>query len=63
MFDKHASTASVDGLLLELEPLERELKDFTLFDKSYSELDEAAKSFSSGPQSSMRPYRSRPCAG
>ena len=34
---------TVDGLLLELEPLEQELRDFTLFDKSYSELDEAAK--------------------
>ena len=43
MFAHHASTASVGGLLLELEPLERELKDFTLFDKSYSELDEFAK--------------------
>ena len=39
MFDHHASTASVDGLLLELEPLEQELRDFTLFDKSYSDLD------------------------
>ena len=43
MFAHHASNATVDGLLLELGPLEKELKDFTLFDKSYSELDEAAK--------------------
>ena len=43
MFAHHASTASVDGLLLELGPLEQELRDFTLFDKSYSELDESAK--------------------
>ncbi len=43
MFAKHARAASVDGLLLELGPLEQELKDFTLFDKSYSELDGAAK--------------------
>jgi tetratricopeptide (TPR) repeat protein len=43
MFAHHVTTATVDGLLLELEPLEKELKDFTLFDKSYSELDEAAR--------------------
>ena len=43
MFAKHASVASVDGLLLELEPLEKELREFTLFDKSYSELDDAAR--------------------
>ena len=43
MFAHHASTATVDGLLLELGPLEQELKEFTLFDKSYSELDEAAR--------------------
>ena len=43
MFAKHARAASVDGLLLELGPLDQELRDFTLFDKSYSELDGAAK--------------------
>lgn len=43
MFAQRASVASVDGLLLELGPLDKELKEFTLFDKSYSELDEAAK--------------------
>ena len=43
MFAHHASMATVDGLLLELGPLEQELKDFTLFDRSYSELDGASK--------------------
>jgi tetratricopeptide (TPR) repeat protein len=43
MFSHHASTATVDGLLLELGPLYRELRDFTLFDKSYSELNDAAR--------------------
>ena len=43
MFAHHATTTTVDGLLLELGPLEQELKDFTLFDRSYSELDEASK--------------------
>jgi len=43
MFAHHATTATVDGLLLELEPLEQELRDFTLFDRSYSELDEQAR--------------------
>ncbi len=43
MFAHHATTASVDGLLHELGTLDQELKDFTLFDKSYSELDEAAR--------------------
>ena len=43
MFAYHASMATVDGLLLELGPLEQELKDFTLFDRSYSELDGASK--------------------
>jgi tetratricopeptide (TPR) repeat protein len=43
MFVHHATTATVDGLLLELGPLEQELRDFTLFDKSYSELDSQAR--------------------
>jgi tetratricopeptide (TPR) repeat protein len=43
MFARHATTATVDGLLLELEPLKRELKEFTLFDKSYSMLDEGSR--------------------
>ena len=43
MFARHAATATVDGLLLELEPLKRELKEFTLFDKSYSMLDEDSR--------------------
>ncbi len=43
MFARHVSASDVDNLLLELEPLKRELKDFTLFDKSYSELDKSSK--------------------
>ena len=43
MFAHHATTATVDGLLLDLGPLEQELRDFTLFDKSYSELDSQAR--------------------
>lgn len=43
MFARHASINTVDGLLMELEPLKRELRDFTLFDKSYSMLDEPSK--------------------
>lgn len=43
MFSNHASRTTVDSLLLDLGRLERELKEFTLFDKSYSELDGVAK--------------------
>jgi len=43
MFAWHASAQTVDGLLLELEPLKRELREFTLFDKSYSMLDDPSK--------------------
>ena len=63
MFAHHASTATVDGLLLELGPLEQELKEFTLFDKSYSELDEAARELLMRPLSSRRRCPWRPCAG
>lgn len=43
LFARHAAVESVDGLLLELAPLKRELVDFTLLDKSYSKLDEETK--------------------
>jgi tetratricopeptide (TPR) repeat protein len=39
MFARHASTKGADALLLELEPVKKELREFTLFDKSYSMLD------------------------
>jgi tetratricopeptide (TPR) repeat protein len=42
-FARHAAIGTVDGLLLELAPLKRELINFTLLDKSYSRLDEKAK--------------------
>lgn len=42
-FAVHAAVESVDGLLLELEPLKRKMMEFTLLDKSYSKLDEKAK--------------------
>ncbi len=63
MFAHHATTATVDGLLLELEPLERELRDFTLFDRSYSELDEQPRIFWSGLQFWRRQCRWRLSAG
>jgi hypothetical protein len=43
MFARHASTKGADALLLELEPLKKELREFTLFDKSYSLLDAVSK--------------------
>lgn len=42
-FARHAAIETVDGVLLELAPLRKELIDFTLLDKSYSKLDEKAK--------------------
>ena len=42
-FAVHAAVESVDGLLLELEPLKRRMVEFTLLDKSYSKLDEEAR--------------------
>ncbi|VVB87982.1 CHAT domain protein [uncultured archaeon] len=42
-FARHAAIETVDGVLLELAPLKKELIDFTLLDKSYSKLDEKAK--------------------
>lgn len=42
-FARHAAIETVDGMLLELTPLKKELIDFTLLDKSYSKLDEKAK--------------------
>ena len=38
-----ASSQGVDDLLLELEPLQKKLIEFTLLDKSYSKLDEPAR--------------------
>jgi hypothetical protein len=38
-----ASSQGVDDLLLELEPLQKKLIEFTLLDKSYSKLDQDAK--------------------
>lgn len=43
MFAKHASEDTVDSLLQKLEPLKRELNEFTLFDMSYSKLNEESK--------------------
>jgi tetratricopeptide (TPR) repeat protein len=43
MFARHASTGGADNLLLQLEPLKKELREFVLFDKSYSMLDPASK--------------------
>jgi tetratricopeptide (TPR) repeat protein len=43
MFAKHARSATVGCLLLELEPLEQKLKEFTLFNKSYSKLDDVSR--------------------
>ncbi len=43
-FARHAAVETVDGVLLELAPLKKELIDFTLLEKSYSKLDEKAKS-------------------
>jgi tetratricopeptide (TPR) repeat protein len=43
MFARHASTKGADSLLLELEPVKKELREFTLFDKSYSMLDAASR--------------------
>ena len=42
-FVKHAAVQGVDSLMLELEPLRKEVINFTLLDKSYSLLDEKAK--------------------
>ena len=42
-FAKHAAVQGVDGLLLDLSPLKKELIEFTLLDKSFSKLDEDAK--------------------
>lgn len=42
-FARHAAVETVDGVLLELTPLKKELIDFTLLDKSYSKLDDKAK--------------------
>jgi tetratricopeptide (TPR) repeat protein len=42
-FAIHAAVQTVDGLLMELEPLKKELVKFTLLDKSYSKLDENAR--------------------
>jgi len=43
MFARHAATKGADALLLELEPLKKELREFTLFDKSYSMLNDVSK--------------------
>jgi len=42
-FVKHAEAGTVDGILLELEPLRQEVIQFTLLDRSYSKLDQKAK--------------------
>ena len=42
-FSVLASSQGVDNLLLELEPLQKKLIEFTLLDKSYSKLDKKAK--------------------
>ena len=42
-FAKHAAVQGVDDLLLDLQPLKKDLIEFTLLDKSYSKLDEDAK--------------------
>jgi len=43
MFARHASLQTVDGLLLELDPIKRELMNFTLFEKSYNLLDDPSR--------------------
>ena len=63
MFALHASTSTVNVLFQELEPLKQELKDFTLFDKSFSLLNKDLKSCFSGPRYSRRLCRWRPYAG
>ncbi len=42
-FAKHAAVQGVDDLLLDLRPLKKDLIEFTLLDKSYTKLDEAAR--------------------
>ncbi len=42
-FVRHAEAGTVDGVLLELEPLKQEVIQFTLLDRSYSKLDQKAK--------------------
>jgi len=42
-FAKHAAVQGVDDLLLDLSPLNKELIEFTLLEKSFSKLDEDAK--------------------
>jgi tetratricopeptide (TPR) repeat protein len=42
-FARLADTLTVDGLMIELEPLKKELINFTLLDKSYSKLDEKTR--------------------
>ncbi|MGB7571951.1 MAG: tetratricopeptide repeat protein [Methanothrix sp.] len=43
MFARHASLQTVDGLLLELDSIKRELMNFTLFEKSYNLLDASSR--------------------
>ena len=42
-FAKHAAIQGIDDLLLDLQPLKKELIEFTLLDKSYSKLGEDAR--------------------
>ncbi|HII00119.1 TPA: tetratricopeptide repeat protein [Methanosarcinaceae archaeon] len=42
-FAKHAAVQGVDDLLLDLQPLKKDLIEFTLLDKSYSKLDDGAR--------------------
>ena len=42
-FVKHAEAGTVDGVLLELEPLKQEVIQFTLLDRSYPKLDQKAR--------------------
>jgi len=42
-FARLAASQSVDGLMFDLKPLEKELIEFTLLDKSFSKLDAPAK--------------------
>lgn len=42
-FAKHAAVQGVDDLLLDLQSLKKDLIEFTLLDKSYSKLDDAAR--------------------
>lgn len=42
-FARLAASQSVDGLMLDLKPLKKELIEFTLLDKSFSKLDLNAK--------------------